>query len=95
MLQHFRDADALIDVAVQHPSDQIDARLAHDVRHAQVVVHDLVDAVERVFLVDDCVKQDAQCPHVLFFSAVGFAGEDFGGGVVCVLWGVNNGEFRW
>jgi hypothetical protein len=86
MLQHLRNADALIDVAVQHSPHQIDARLAHDVRYAQVVVHDLVDAVERVFLVDNCVQQDAQRPHVLFFSAVGFAGENFGSGVVYLAW---------
>jgi hypothetical protein len=48
------------------------------------MVHDLVDAIEGVFLVYDCVEQDTQGPDVLLFATVGGAGEDFGGGVI---WG--------
>jgi hypothetical protein len=47
------------------------------------MVHDLVDAVEGVFLVYDCVEQDAEGPDVLLFAAVGGPGEDFRGGVIC------------
>jgi hypothetical protein len=47
------------------------------------VVHDLVDAVEGIFLIDDGVQQDAESPYVLFFATVGTASEDFGGCVVC------------
>jgi hypothetical protein len=46
------------------------------------VVHDLVDAVEGVLLVDDGVEQNAQRPDVLLFTAVWLACEDFRRGVV-------------
>lgn len=83
MFHHLRDSQPLIDIAIQHRSDQLDALLAHDPRHAQLVVHDLVDAVKGVFLVDEGVEEDSQGPDVLFLAAVGFALQDFGGGVVC------------
>jgi len=38
------------------------------------MVHDLVDGVERVLLVDDGVEQDAESPDVLFLAAIGVAG---------------------
>ena len=46
------------------------------------MVHDLVDAIEGVLLVDDGVEEDSESPDVLFFATVGFTGEDFGGSVV-------------
>lgn len=49
------------------------------------MVHDLVDAVKGVFLVDEGVEEDAEGPNVLFFAAVGAALENFGGGVVCEI----------
>ena len=56
MLQHLLNGNPFRDIAIEHLADEVDARLAHDVRHAQVAVHDLVDAVEGVFLVDDGVQ---------------------------------------
>ena len=56
MLEHFANGDTTVDVAVEHEPDQIDAGLGHDVGDAQVVVHDLVDAIERVLLIDNSVK---------------------------------------
>lgn len=59
MLEHGLDTDTAIDIAVEHFPDQVDTVLAHDVGDAEVVVHDLVDGVEGVLLVDDGVEQDA------------------------------------
>ncbi len=36
------------------------------------MVEDLVDAIEGVLFVYECVEQDAQSPYILFFAAVGF-----------------------
>lgn len=83
MLQHGPNRDSPLDIAIKHQTHKINALLAHNPRHAQIMVHDLIDAVEGVFLVDDCVEQDTEGPDVLFFAAVGGAGEDFGGGVIC------------
>ena len=83
MIQDVLDADAALDVAIEHLTDQVDAVLAHDVRDAQVVVHDLVDAVERVLLVDDGIQQDTERPDVLLFTSVGQAPKDFWCCVVC------------
>lgn len=49
------DADTPLDVAVQHLADEVNAVFAHDIRYAQVVIHNLVDAVEWIFLIHDCV----------------------------------------
>lgn len=47
------------------------------------MVHDFVNRVKGVFLVDNGVEQDAERPDILFFAAVGGAAEDFWGCVVC------------
>jgi 5-methylcytosine-specific restriction endonuclease McrBC regulatory subunit McrC len=82
MRQNLININPLVHIAIQHLADQINALVANRVRHAQVAVHDLVDAVEGVLLVDDGVQQDAQGPDVLLFAAVGLTCEDFGGGVI-------------
>lgn len=74
MLQYFTDSYPLIDIPIEHQSDEIDTRIAHNIRNAQVMIHNLVDAVERVLLVDDCVEEDAQGPDVLLLAAVGLTG---------------------
>ena len=73
MLEHLLNVISLADVAVQHAANQIDALLAHDERDAQVAVHDLVDAVKGILLVDDGVEEDAQRPNVLLFTPVRLA----------------------
>lgn len=82
MLQNLPNSNPLIDIPIQHHPDQINGCLAHNIRNSKIVVHDLVDAIKGVLFVHDGVQQDTQCPDVLFFSAVGLAGEDFGGGVI-------------
>ncbi len=82
MRQHPLNRQPLLHIPIEHPADQVDALVADGVRHAQVAVHDLVDGVEGVLLVDDGVQQDAQRPDVLLLAAVGPAREDFGGGVI-------------
>ena len=84
MFHDLGNRQPLIDISIQHGLDQLNARLAHDPRYPQLMVHDLVDAVEGVFFVDEGVEEDAEGPDVLLFAAVGFALEDFGGGVVCI-----------
>lgn len=82
MIEHLADGDPLLYVSVQHQADKVDAFLAHDVRDAYVVIHNLIYAIEGVLLVDDCVEEDAEGPDVLLLAAVGFASEDFGRGVI-------------
>lgn len=55
MVDDLLDVVSLAHLAVEHATDQVDALLAHDVRDAEVAVHDLVDAVEGVLLVYDGV----------------------------------------
>jgi hypothetical protein len=85
MLQHLADRDPFLDIAIEHQPDQIDALLAHNPWHAQIVVHDLVNAIERVFLVDDGVQQDTERPNILLFATIRPACEDFGCSVVCCV----------
>lgn len=82
MLKHSLDANAPLDIPIEHLADKVNAIFTHNVRHSQVMVHDFVDGVERVFLVDDGVQQDPEGPDILLFAAVGEAAEDFGCGVI-------------
>lgn len=82
MLQNLRNSNAPLDVAVEHESNQIEVLFRHDVGHAQVVVHDFVDAVERVLLVYNGIEEDAEGPNILLFAAICFASEDFGSSVI-------------
>jgi hypothetical protein len=83
MVEHLCDVVPLLDVPVQHAADEIDALGADGEGHPEVAVHDLIDAVERVLLVDDGVQQDAQCPDILFLATVRLARQDFRSCVVC------------
>lgn len=58
MVQDLLDSHTRLDVAVQHQADQVNTIIAHDVRDTEVAVHDLIDAVERILLVDDGIKED-------------------------------------
>ena len=59
MSVYLLDRQALRDVSVQHGADEVDAAGAHDPWHPQLVVQNLVDAIEGVFFVDDSVEQNA------------------------------------
>lgn len=83
MLQNLVDIVSLFDVAIQHATDEVDTLIADCVRHTQVAIHDLINTVERIFLVDDGVEQDSESPYVLLFAIIRFAGKDFRCGVVC------------
>lgn len=83
MLQDLVDVISLLDVAIQHAADEVDTLVTDCVRHTQVAIHDFINAVERVLLVDDGVEQDAESPYVLLFAIIRFAGKDFRCGVVC------------
>jgi hypothetical protein len=74
VLQDLSNRNSLINIAVQHQSHQIDACIAHDIWNSEIVIHDLVDGVEGVFFVDDCVEEYAKSPDILFLASVGLAG---------------------
>lgn len=70
MFHHGLNSDSLLDVSIEHLSNQVDTVFTHDVRYSEIMVHDFIDAVERVLLVDDGVEQDAEGPDILFFAPV-------------------------
>ena len=70
MLHDLSDGISLINFAVQHRFDEINGILAHDPRDAKLVIYDLVNAVERIFFVDEGVEQDPEGPDILLFAAV-------------------------
>jgi hypothetical protein len=55
VIQHLFYGIPLSNVSVQHTADQIDAVLADYEGDTEVSVHDLVNTIERVLLVDDGV----------------------------------------
>jgi hypothetical protein len=46
------------------------------------MVHNLVDAVERIFLVDDSIEKNAKSPNILLFATIGVTSENFRSRVV-------------
>jgi hypothetical protein len=64
---------ALLHVSVQHAADEVDTLIAEGEGDAEIAVHDLVDAIEGILLIDDCVQENTECPNVLFLAAVGLA----------------------
>lgn len=55
MVQDLVDVVPVLDVPVEHAADEVDAFVADGERHPQISIHDLIDAVEWVLLVDDGV----------------------------------------
>lgn len=78
MLHNLRDRVSLVDVPIEHGFDQIDGCVTHNPRDAELVVHDFVDAVKRVFFVDESVQQNTERPHILFSAPVGFTLQHLG-----------------
>jgi hypothetical protein len=82
--QNFHDGDPFIHISIQHLADQIDAPFGKwEERYSQRVIQNFVDVVEWVLLVDDRVEQNTESPHILLFSAIGFALKHLGR---CVVW---------
>jgi hypothetical protein len=76
------DVVALSNIAVQHAADEVNALFAQNIGDAQIAVHDLVDAVERILLVDNSVKENTECPYVLLCTPIRLASENFRSGVI-------------
>lgn len=71
MLYDLSDGQPLIDITVQHLTDQVDAVLRErDKRDPERMVQDLVDVVERVLLVDDRVQENPKRPDILLLASV-------------------------
>ena len=81
--QHLVDVETLLDIAVEHAADEVDTLVAEGVGHAQVAVHDLIDAVEGVLLVDDGVEEDSKRPDVLLLASIRLTREHFGCSIIC------------
>lgn len=56
MVHDLRNRQPPIDVPIQHRLYQIDTGVAHDPRDAQFMIHDFVDAVKGIFLIDKGVE---------------------------------------
>ena len=83
MFHHLSDSQPLVNITIQHLADQIDAVFGErDEGDSEWMVENLVDVVERVFLVDDRVEKNPKGPDVLLFASIGLALKDFGGSVI-------------
>lgn len=59
MLKYLGDVVALCNVAIEHTSDEINAFVANGKWNSQISIHDFIDTVKGILLVDDGVKQNA------------------------------------
>lgn len=56
MLHNFRDGQSVVNITVEHPSDQVDAVLRErEEGDPERMVQDLINVVEWILLVDDGV----------------------------------------
>jgi hypothetical protein len=83
VFQHQVDIVSLLHVPIQHATNKVNTLWADCERHSKVSIHDLIDAVERILLVDDGVEQDAQCPDILFLPTIRFTSKNLGSRIIC------------
>lgn len=77
------DIDTAANVPIQHGAHEIDAVVAQDVRDAQVPIHNLVNAVKGILLVDDGIEEDTEGPDILFLATVWLASKHLGSCIIC------------
>ena len=59
MLKYFVDGNSRFHISVKHCANEVNAIFAHDVWNPKIAVHDFVDTVERILLVDNGVEKNA------------------------------------
>lgn len=74
VIQDLLYIQSLADVSIQHFTDKIYALFAQNVWNTQIVIHNLVNAVEWVLLIYDRVQQDTESPNILLFAVIRLAG---------------------
>jgi hypothetical protein len=71
VLKHFSNGETVVNVAIQHCADEVNAIFRERKEgDSKGVVEDLIDVVEGVLFVDNCVKEDSQGPDVLFLASI-------------------------
>lgn len=86
VLQNLGDGDASLDIAIEHQANQVQILFGHDIRYSQVVVHDLINAIEGILLVHNGVEKDSESPDVLLFAAIRLTGKNLWSSVICSGW---------
>lgn len=71
MFKHFSDGESVVNVAIEHRADEVNAIFRERKEgDAEGVVKDLIDVVERVLFVDNGIKENAESPDVLFLAPI-------------------------
>lgn len=71
MSEHFGNGESVVNVAIEHRADEVNAIFRERKEgNAEGVVKDLIDVVERVLFVDNGVKKNAESPDVLFLASI-------------------------
>lgn len=71
MSEHFSNGESVVNVAIEHRADEVNAIFRERKEgNAEGVVKDLIDVVERVLFVDNGVKKNAESPDVLFLASI-------------------------
>lgn len=83
MIHHFANSQAVVNVSIEHLSNKVDALFRErQVRDPKGMVQNLVNIVERVFLVDDRVEKDSQGPDILLLAPVRLTLQNLGCSIV-------------
>lgn len=71
VFKHFSNCESVVNVAIEHRADEVNAIFRERKEgNSEGVVKDLIDVVERVLFVDNCVKKNAQSPDILFLASI-------------------------
>lgn len=71
MFKHFSNSESVVNVAIEHRADEVDAIFRERKEgNAEGVVKDLIDVVERVLFVDNSIKENAESPDILFLASI-------------------------
>lgn len=83
MFNDLGNGQPFIHVPIEHFANQIDTVLRErQKRYPQWMVHDFVDIIKGVFLIDHRVQKNSKSPDVLLFTSVWSALKNFRSGVV-------------
>jgi hypothetical protein len=71
VFKNFSNGESVVNIAIEHCADEVNAIFRERKEgDSERVVEDLIDVVEGVLFVDNCVKEDPQGPDVLFLASI-------------------------
>lgn len=72
MFHHGLDRNPTVNIAIQHCANEVNAVFTHEIWNPEIAIHNFIDTVEWILLIDDGIEKDTEGPNILLFATVGF-----------------------